>query len=51
MSSTKRESDFKFQGANDVVGIVLLEIQSAFDLPRLLNSGFDFIFFSLSFID
>ena len=40
--SSKLESDFKFQGANDIVGIVLLEIQSASDLPRLLNSAFDF---------
>ena len=48
-SSTKLKSDFKFQGANDIVGIVLLEIQSASDLPRLLNSAFDF--FSLLFAD
>jgi phosphatidylserine decarboxylase len=39
-SSTKLKSDFKFQGANDIVGIVLLEIQSASDLPRLNNSAF-----------
>ena len=49
-SSTKlKKSDFKFEGANDIVGIVLLEIQNATDLPRLLNSSFDFL--SLSFID
>jgi phosphatidylserine decarboxylase len=48
VSSTKRESNFKFQGANDIVGIVLLEIQNAFDLPRLLNSAFDFFFFRSS---
>ena len=46
---TKLESDFKFQGANDIVGNVLLEIQSASDLTRLLNSAFDF--FSLFFVD
>ena len=40
VSSAKLESGFKFQGANDIVGIVLLEIQSASDLPRLLNSAF-----------
>ncbi|KAF8808440.1 hypothetical protein BYT27DRAFT_7188951 [Phlegmacium glaucopus] len=34
-SSTK--SDFKFEGGNDIVGIVMLEIQSASDLPRLAN--------------
>ena len=49
VSSTKLKSDFKFQGANDIVGIVLLEIQSASDLPRLLNSALDF--FSLLFVD
>ena len=49
ISSTKLKSDFKFQGANDIVGIVLLEIQSANDLPRLLNSALDF--FSLFFAD
>ena len=42
VSSTKLKSDFKFQGADDIVGIVLLEIQSANDLPRLLNSVFNF---------
>ena len=42
--TTRLDSDFKFQGANDIVGIVLLEIQSASDLPRLLNSAFDFFF-------
>jgi phosphatidylserine decarboxylase len=49
VSSTKLKSDFKFQDANDIVGIVLLEIQSANDLPRLLNSVF--IFFSLFSVD
>ena len=49
VSSTKLGSDFKFQGANDIVGIVLLEIQSASDLPRLHNSAFHF--FPLFFVD
>ena len=44
-SSTKSKSHFKFQGANDIVGIVLLEIQSASDLPRLNNSAFKFALF------
>ncbi|KJA14260.1 hypothetical protein HYPSUDRAFT_59467 [Hypholoma sublateritium FD-334 SS-4] len=33
----RRKSDFEFKGANDIVGIVMLEIQSADDLPRLAN--------------
>jgi tetrahydromethanopterin S-methyltransferase subunit H len=40
VSWTKFKSDFKFQGENDIVGSVLLEIPSASDLPRLLNSAF-----------
>ena len=40
VSST--EPFFKFQNANDIVGIVMLEIQNAFDLPRLQNCAFDF---------
>jgi phosphatidylserine decarboxylase len=31
---------FQFEGTNDIVGIVMLEIQSAEDLPRLSNSAF-----------
>jgi phosphatidylserine decarboxylase len=50
ISSAKRESGYKFQGENDIVGIVLLEIQSASDLPRLLNSAF-LTSFSLSLVD
>ena len=37
-SSTNLKSVFKFEGGNDIVGIVMLEIQSASDLPRLPNS-------------
>ena len=29
---------YNFEGSNDVVGIVMLEIQGATDLPRLRNS-------------
>jgi phosphatidylserine decarboxylase len=37
----RAESDFEFQeGANDIVGIVMLEIQGADDLPRLANSTY-----------
>jgi phosphatidylserine decarboxylase len=49
VSSTKLDAGFKFQGSNDIVGIVLLEIQNATDLPRLANSAFDF--FLLFFVD
>lgn len=43
----RRGSDFEFQeGANDIVGIVMLEIQGADDLPpRLANSTFFLSFF------
>ena len=35
----RRKSDFEFKGgANDIVGIVMLEIEGADDLPRLANS-------------
>ena len=40
-TSIKHKSDFKYEGANDIVGIVMLEIQSASDLPRLSNRMFD----------
>ena len=33
-----RNADFNFSAANDIVGIVMLEIQGATDLPRLKNS-------------
>ncbi|KAJ3497878.1 hypothetical protein NLJ89_g10292 [Agrocybe chaxingu] len=33
----RKKSDFQFKGANDIVGIVMLEIQGADDLPRLAN--------------
>ena len=40
----QRGSDFEFQeGANDIVGIVMLEIQGADDLPWLANSTFFFL--------
>ena len=44
-----KKTDFDFNAANDVVGIVMLEIQGAKDLPRLKNSASLFIF-SLSFL-
>jgi hypothetical protein len=41
----RRGSDFEFQeGANHIVGIVMLEIQGADDLPRLANSTYLFLF-------
>src|SRR5271155_1696660 len=40
-SSTNLKSGFKFEGANDIVRIVMLEIQSASDLPPLTNSTFN----------
>ena len=44
MARTK--SDFELKGGtNDIVGIVMLEIQGADDLPRLANSAFFFSFF------
>ena len=46
----RRKSDFEFKGgANDIVGIVMLEIQGADDFPRLANSElFILLFFSIS---
>ncbi|CCL98617.1 uncharacterized protein FIBRA_00619 [Fibroporia radiculosa] len=32
-----KSKDFNFSAANDILGIVMLEIQSAIDLPRLKN--------------
>lgn len=43
-ASVKKKVDYSLEAANDIVGIVMLEIQSAEDLPRLKNSAF----FSLS---
>jgi len=37
------KSDYEFKGTNDIVGIVMLEIQGADDLPRLANSEFIFL--------
>ncbi|ESK89527.1 phosphatidylserine decarboxylase [Moniliophthora roreri MCA 2997] len=34
---SRRKSEYSFGGQNDIVGIVMLEIQSASDLPRLKN--------------
>jgi len=36
----RKKSDFEFKGTNDILGIVMLEIQSADDLPRLANSTY-----------
>jgi hypothetical protein len=45
----RRKSDFEFKGgANDIVGIVMLEIQGADDLPRLANSECFFFIVSIS---
>ena len=38
IASTKLKSAFKFEAGDDIVGFVMLEIQSASDLPRLKNS-------------
>ncbi|KIJ60324.1 hypothetical protein HYDPIDRAFT_177428 [Hydnomerulius pinastri MD-312] len=35
--STNKRVDYNFSAANDIVGIVMLEIQGATDLPRLKN--------------
>ena len=43
----RAESDFEFQGANDIVGIVMLEIQGADDLLRLANSTYYYYYFNL----
>ncbi|RXW20222.1 hypothetical protein EST38_g5632 [Candolleomyces aberdarensis] len=34
---SKSGAEYQFEGGNDIVGIVMLEIQSAEDLPRLSN--------------
>ena len=45
----RRESDLEFQeGANDIAGIVMLEIQGADDLPRLANSPFFYFILHIS---
>jgi len=36
--ATGKNADFNFFAANDIVGIVMLEIQGAADLPKLKNS-------------
>lgn len=38
--ATSKSADYNFSAANDIVGIVMLEIQGATDLPRLKNSEF-----------
>ena len=35
-----KKTDYNFSAANDIIGIVMLEIQSAADLPRLKNSEY-----------
>lgn len=35
-----KKTDYNFSAANDILGIVMLEIQSAVDLPRLKNSEY-----------
>ena len=35
-----RKMDYSLGTANNIVGIVVLEIQSAVDLPRLNDSGY-----------
>ncbi|KAF6765662.1 phosphatidylserine decarboxylase-domain-containing protein [Ephemerocybe angulata] len=37
MTKQLKKKAFQFEGSNDIVGIVMLEIQSADDLPRLSN--------------
>jgi len=34
----KRETGYQYAGGNDIIGIVMLEVQGAEDLPRLRNS-------------
>jgi phosphatidylserine decarboxylase len=46
----KRGTDYKFAGGNDIMGIVMLEIQGAEDLPRLRNSTLSFSYSSLFLI-
>ena len=36
---SKKRSDYNFSAANDIMGIVMLEIKGATDLPRLKNSA------------
>lgn len=36
--ATGKNADYNFSAANDIVGIVMLEIQGATDLPKLKNS-------------
>ena len=33
-----KEKNYNFNAANDIMGIVMLEIQGAHDLPKLKNS-------------
>lgn len=42
---TKSKAGYQFEGGNDIVGIVMLEIQSAEDLPRLKNSAYPLLRF------
>jgi phosphatidylserine decarboxylase len=36
--AVNKNADYNFSAENDIVGIVMLEIQGATDLPRLKNS-------------
>ena len=40
MRRRKKEVGYEFKGSNDIVGIVMLEIQGAEDLPKISNSKF-----------
>lgn len=40
LGGKRRESYYEYKRGNDIMGIVMLEIQGADNLPRLANSGF-----------
>ena len=42
-----KSKDYNFSAANDIMGIVMLEIQGARDLPKLKNSASSFLSVSL----
>lgn len=46
----KKKEAYNFSAANDILGIVMLEIQSASDLPKLKNSTFAFMHFFLALV-
>jgi phosphatidylserine decarboxylase len=39
----QKKVNYSLGAANDIVGIVMLEIQRADDLPRLKNSGYCYL--------